>query len=277
LNTRLFKRSTRQLALTEEGRMFLDKTSAALDILDEALECLHEHRGQAEGIISIATATGIGKDHLLQRLLDFLDRHPLISLEVRFDDSRVDLIKDGYDLAVQFRVPLEQTYIARELCDLPLVLVASPGYLTRRGVPRSVAELAEHECITVRQNSGQIGSWIFQQSSQGDIAQDEVVTCFPTGRLLIAGEYDAVLDAALAGHGITATYGHSVLRYLKTGELKVVLPGYRVTGRGMESSQIYLCYPHREHLSYSVRTLIDYLVDSFRDFQVLDIREEWIA
>jgi DNA-binding transcriptional LysR family regulator len=280
LETRLFKRSTRQVSLTDEGRLFLKSVNAALDTLDEGMDRLHEHRHQPEGVISIATATAFGKDHLLRRLGGFLDHYPRIRLDVHFNDCRIDLIREGYDLSLQVRDPLEQTYIARALCELPLVLVASPEYLSRRGIPGSVADLKEHECITLRHASGRIAAWEFHRLVKDDkkgVSQEQVEPHQPDGRLLITGQYDAVLDSALAGLGITATYAESVLRYLKTGELKVLLPDYQVMGGGKESNQICLCYPHKEYLSYNVRTLIDYLVASFRDFPELKLRNEWIA
>lgn len=280
LDTRLFNRSTRQLSLTDEGRLFLEKVNSALDTLDEGVDRLHEHRRQPAGVISIATATAFGKDHLLARLADFLDRYPRIRLEMRFDDSRIDLIREGYDLSIQFRPPSEQTYIARALCELPMVLVGSPDYLARRGIPGTVAELKEHERVTLRQESGQIAAWQFHRLDRNPGKGDSRLRAerhLPEGRLLLAGQYDAVLDSALAGHGLTVTYADSVLRYLKTGELKILLPDYRITGGGLESTRIYLCYPHKEYLSYNTRTLIDFLVDSFRDFPGLNLRKEWVA
>lgn len=280
LDTRLFKRTTRQLSLTSEGRLFLDKVKAALAQLNQGMDMLREGRHEPAGLVRVLTNAAFGKDHLLPRMAAFLERYPKVDLDIRFDDSQLDLIKEGYDMAIQVRDATEKSYISRRLCDLPLVLVASPAYLARRGIPRSVEDLRRHECITVRLTSGQNAAWEFRRlapTGRRGTTKMERDHYQPKGRLIVVGQYDAVLDAALAGLGPTVVFAHSVLRYLRSGELKVLLPDYRIKGGGTENTQIYLCYPHREYLPFNVRVLVEYLVESFRDYPEPRLDPAWFA
>lgn len=261
LDTRLFRRTTRRIALTEEGRLYLTRVTSALAELDRAEDLLKESRQEPSGVIRVLTNAAVGKHYLLPIVAPFLGRYPKIDLELRFDDGQYDLVKEGFDFSLQLAPAREISQVCRHLMDLDLelVLVASPRYLASHGVPRTPADLARHRCINVLRHSGHDGIWEFSGEA---CSEPEVV--HPQGRLLVAGQYDAVLDAALQGLGVTVVFANSALPYLRAGELRILLPEYDVKGGGLENQSLHVRYPHRRFMRFAVRLLLDYLVEHFR-------------
>lgn len=259
LDSRLFRRTTRSIALTDAGRIYLSKVSAALAELEHAEDLLKEARQEPAGVIRALTSAAVGKDYLMPILGPFLERYPKIDLELRFDDGQHDLIKEGFDFALQLSPSREASQICRHLLDLELVLVASTAYLARNGVPATPNDLAAHQCINIFQHSGHAGIWEFTGDKQ---KKPNIV--HPKGRLLVAGQYDAVINAAIMGMGITVVFARSALPYLKSGQLKIILPGYRIRGGVLENQSLHLRYPHRSYMPFSVRIMLDYLIEHFR-------------
>ena len=278
LTTRLFTRSTRQLALTAEGRLFLDKVEAALTQVDEGIDLLREARTEPAGTLRLWTSVAIGKDHVLPMLASFLERWPKVSIDLRCDDHLPNLIATGYDLAVHHASLSKGTNVIKRLAELPLVLVASPAYLARHGIPKTPDELADHQCVATRSSAVPVARWEFRRrSARGGRASSVIVQ--PRGRITIAEQYDAVMDAALCGLGVTAVFAHSALRHLESGRLQVVLPDWQPhAGATLETDQVYLWYPHRTYVSYNVRALVDFLTVQFRDHArlAIDLRR-WAA
>jgi LysR family transcriptional activator of dmlA len=271
LDTRLLNRTTRQVSLTNHGRLFVEKATAALNQLDQAVDLLRESRNEPAGLVRIATNVAIGKEYILPLLADFMNQYPKVSLEMRFDDRAPDLVREGFDLGIQHWETGEKSFVARHLGDFPMILVASPAYLERKGIPRTPQDLAQHEAVSIKLNSGQLATWEFrldrakQGNDAGETGKDEVHVHRPKARLLITEQYDAVVNGVLLGLGVTVVFAHCVLRYLRTNELKVLLPDYDIKGAGVENNRVFLRYPHREHLPYSVRVLVDFLSDHFRN------------
>ena len=280
LDARLFNRTTRQLSLTNQGRLFLEKAQHALAELAEAVDQLHESRQEAAGLIRIASNVAIGKEYILPLLADFMARHPKVSVEIKFDDGIADLVREGYDIGIQHIEISEQSYISRPLGQFPMILVASPGYLARKGIPRTPADLSAHDAVSVRQNSGQNAAWEFSRVAEGmrkpRSVQPKPFLHVPAARLLVAEQYDAVINGALLGMGITVVFAQTVLPHLRRGELKVLLPDFEVSGVGIENNRLFLRYPHREYQPYSVRLLVDMLVEHFRNKDSLKFdRHAW--
>lgn len=267
LDVRLFERSTRRVSLTVEGRLFLEQVAPALERINHGADLLREAQREPAGTVRLWTNAAIGKDHVLPLLPAFLQRYPRLDAELRFDDQAPDLVMEGYDLAIQHSRSGGAGDILRRLAELPLVLVASPAYLARRGTPQHPQDLAAHECVLLRLFSGEPTVWTLHRTHAGSGEPPIPVT--PGGRVVVAGQYDAVLTAALAGLGITVVFRHSVLPYLHRGELQLLLPEWRIKGGTQESNEIYLRYPHREYVPYKVRVLIDCLVQHFEQLEVL--------
>jgi DNA-binding transcriptional LysR family regulator len=259
LDARLFNRSTRQLQLTSEGQLFFERLSGALEGIDIAVESLHEARHTPSGLVRVSTIVSFGKYFVLPLVRDFQERYPHVELEFQFDDGTPDLIQGRFDVAIR-RGPLrEGGSIARLLCSLPLVLVASPAYLAQRGIPRKPSDLTHHECVSIRFPSGRRAKWVL--SARNAAKREEDYVHHPNGRLVVSEQpADILVDAALMGAGVTAIAACFALPWLRSGELKLLLPDYRLE----RDSEVFVQYPHREHLPLKVRVFSEFLIERLR-------------
>ncbi|MBV8047562.1 MAG: LysR family transcriptional regulator, partial [Paludibacterium sp.] len=162
LGVRLINRTTRQLKLTEEGQAFLKQARIALDALDAAVDAVAAKRVEISGQVRISTSAGFGRDHLMPALPRLMARYPALSVEIDFDDRLIDLVGDGYDLALRGGQIADSALVARPVCHLSMVLVASPDYLARHGVPRAPQDLQTHRLIVRRFLGGKAAPWHFR-------------------------------------------------------------------------------------------------------------------
>ena len=255
LNTRLFNRTTRQLHLTDAGRRFMQRAAAAIGELDRGVEELAAAQNRAAGLLRISTITSFGKRHVIPLLPAFLARHPDVDVEVSFDEGKADLVAHGFDVGIRRGQSGDASYVSRSLCTLPLVVVASPAYLAGRGVPACPEDLRRHDCIGVRLPSGMTPKWEFGAEAGASFVFE------PHCRLVVSAQLDAVVDAALAGLGVTTLIADTVLSHLQRGDLKLLLADWPVRG----DTEIFLQYPHRDYLAFRVRVMVDYLVAHFQD------------
>ena len=242
IGIRLFNRNTRQLQLTTEGQQFFERLGTALDAIDSAVESLNETRQSPAGLVRLSITASFGKAFVLPLVQEFFTRYPHVKLEIQFDDGTPNFIQQRFDVAIR-RGPLrEGGSVARPLCTIPLLLVASPDYLASRGVPRKPEDLANHECVSIRFPSGRPAKWTFVPRKKGAGSPDSY-THHPQGRLVVSDHpAEALVDAALMGVGVTAIAACFVMPLLRNGELRLLLPDYRLE-RDLE---IFIQYPHRE-------------------------------
>jgi DNA-binding transcriptional LysR family regulator len=144
LGVRLMNRTTRTLKLTEEGEAFLRQARIALEALDLAADAVLSHRAAPAGRVRISTSVGFGRQQLAPALPGLLAKYPGLAVEVDFDDRVIDLVHDGYDLAIRIGRLDDSALIARKLGEVRLLLVAAPAYLAARGAPASLDDLANH-------------------------------------------------------------------------------------------------------------------------------------
>lgn len=272
LDARLFQRSTRQLQLTTEGQLFFERLSGALEGIDAAVESLSEARHTPSGLVRVATIVSFGKHFVLPLVRDFHVRYPHVELELQFDDGTPDLIQGRFDLAIR-RGPLrEGRSVARQLCLLPLILVASPDYLAQRGIPKRPSDLIDHECVSIRFPSGRRAKWLFTARGADRRVSDHVH--YPKGRLVVSEHpADTLVDAALMGAGVTAIAASFALPWLRSGELKLLLPDYRLE----RDSEVFIQYPHREHLPLKVQVFSEFLIERLRSDERLLCRPETLV
>ncbi|CAN5177535.1 LysR family transcriptional regulator [soil metagenome] len=248
IGTRLFNRTTRSLILTEEGAAFLIEAKLALERLDAAVENITSSRQQPAGLVRVSSGINFGRRFLLPLLPKFSEKFPKIRLEICFDDRKVDLIREGFDLAVRGGVIGDSSLITRKLCALTSVLVASPDYLARAGVPAHPRELEQHRLIQMRFLSGQTSSWEFK------VGREHVVI-EPKGDLALS-DAESVCEMAVLGMGIAQVGLFHAIRALREGKLKLLLLDYHIAG----NRQMVLQYPHREHLAPRVRAFAEYVL-----------------
>lgn len=274
LKLRLLNRTTRKVHLTAEGAELLEKIESHLAGIKIAIDDLKTDKDQPSGKIKLSIGATFGRYTLMPALVEYTKRYPLVDLHLYLQDLPGDLVDQGFDLGVHTGLVSESSYVSRVLCKYPLILVASPDYLERFGVPQTPYDLAKHECIAVLADSGKPFEWIISRVPYGkrrSKSMRENAVIVPHGRLSIGMQRDANISAALLGAGITLTSLPAALQFLRNQRLKLLLGSYRVTMPSPYDS-INIFYPHREYLPLKVRTLIDFLVDWTKSHQ-LDVED----
>jgi len=251
LGVRLLHRSTRRLAPTAEGALFLDKARAALRGLDEAVAEVSMAASAPAGRVRISVGVAFGRRWVLPALPALAARHPALTVEVDLDNRPVDLVAGGFDIGIRGGFIEDSSLVARRVCALPVVLLASPGYLRRAGVPATVAQLDGHRCVATRFANGTMSTWRFGSGKRA-------VEITPAATLLTS-DPEALLDLALADAGIAQVGLHHALPYLRSGRLKLLLQGLHDPG----PREVVLHYPHRLYLAPRVRVVVDGLLAHF--------------
>lgn len=251
LGVRLVQRTTRSLSLTEAGAAFYARASQILaDLLDAEAE-VQKATAQPRGNLRITASLLFGQMYIAPVLDEILALYPELSIDLTLTNRFVDIIDEGIDLAIRIGALSDSRLIARRLCANKRVLVASPQYLERRGVPKHPDDLAAHD-IVIYTGFARPREWKL-------IGPDGPVSVALSGR--IATNNIAVLgDSAKMGLGITVGPTMSVNQELVKGELVRVLPDYE-----FEQSAIFAVYPSARQLSTKVRAVVDFLVGKFVD------------
>ena len=250
LGVRLFVRTTRQIRLTEEGRIYFEQSRRALAQFVEAERQISGQRAAPSGLLRISLPTPYAHYRVLPILPAFRAQYPDVEVDVHISNHNVDFADDTYDLSVRGRAPDDSNLIARKLEDAEMVVVAAPGYLRRAGTPRKLEDLQQHECIQFDvPSSGRKLPWVFQVNGEET-------------DLLTSGTYGTSEDAlggatlARAGAGLFQTYRFVVEQDLRDGTLVEVLQDY-----GGSTRPFVLLYPSARHVTRRVRVFVDFLVE----------------
>lgn len=253
MDCRLFNRTTRRFNLTAEGLLALEEVAAGMERLRNARNLLHEQRQHVSGTLRVLLPNAFSKHYMMPFLSEFLEMHPALNLDMHIDDFGYDLLAGGFEVVVQHGpVPLNG-YISRHLGVMDIVLVASPSYLGRHGVPRTVEELDHHHRLLLRRDKGGAPFiWSLQK-----LGADKPVVHRPEGQCFVNNQLDAIIHGALCGVGIAPSDVRAVHRYLLSGDLKIILPDYRL----IDAGGVYMLYPHRDHVPLKARVFMDFLVN----------------
>ncbi|RPH67212.1 MAG: LysR family transcriptional regulator [Burkholderiales bacterium] len=247
LGVRLMNRTTRRLSLTEDGSVFLERCRGLLAEVDEAEAEITARSGAASGLLRVNAPVTFGVRHLAPLWGEFMAAYPKVTLEVTLADRIVDLVDEGYDLAVRIATLPSSRLVSRRLSTTRMVLCASPRYLQEHGTPRRPAELAGHEVISYTYWSTR-DEWHFD-GPQGEIS-------VRTRPCLHTNSGDTCRAAALAHQGVILQPTFLVGEDLAAGTLVELMPEYRSIELG-----IYAVYPTRKHVSPKVRALIGFLAE----------------
>ena len=263
LGVRLFHRSTRSLTLTEAGEQFLAQVSSGLDSIQSAIANTSNVSGQPAGTLKVSMAMAFGRDHILPLLGEFLTLYPAIKPDWRFDNRQVDLIGEGFDVAIGGGVELAPGVVVRELAKIHLVLVASPAYLSTKFIPKNPADLDKFDAlIRYSQTTHRTTPWHLKS-----LAGDQVTIELPPRVTL--NDPEALCHAAMAGLGIAHVPMPHVLRHLESGALVRVLPNWYT-----ETGVISLYFAAKKLMPAKTRVFVDFIVDKFRGQQ---LAEKWSA
>lgn len=242
VGVRLLQRTTRQLSLTEAGQGFYERVVSILASVEDAEAWVASGSGQARGTLRVSAPTSFGRMHIAPHLKPFLDRNPLVTVDLTLSDAFVDVIAEGFDVAIRIADLGDSSLVAKRLAPNHRVLCATPDYLATRGEPATIADLGHHTLIA--HNSDH---WLLDGP--------EGAVTVPVGGPLRTNSSEVVREALLAGVGIALRSTWDIGPELKSGQLRRVLPGYSV-GRRVA---IHAVYPSRRHMEQKLRSFIDYL------------------
>ncbi|HEY9098013.1 MAG TPA: LysR family transcriptional regulator [Thiobacillus sp.] len=248
LGVSLLQRTTRKQNLTDSGRAFYERCVAILADLDEAESAVSQAHGALKGRLKLALPLSFGLLHLAPLIQEFMTLHPGVRFELDFNDRQIDLMQEGFDLAIRIATLADSSLIARRLTPIHHVLSASLDYLARQGTPRVAADLPHHACLAYS-NVRDPGLWTYH-GPDGKPGSVRV----PVRLASSSGEFN--MRAAIAGEGLLllpSFYCHEALR---NGQLVQVLADHT-----WPELSAYAVYPPTRYLSNRVRVLIDFLVE----------------
>ncbi|GAC1549164.1 MAG: LysR family transcriptional regulator [Beijerinckiaceae bacterium] len=249
LGTRLLVRSTRGLTPTEAGRAFAERAGRNLADLEEAQAAVSEGEREPSGLLRIAAPLSFGIMHLAPALAAFQERYPRIAIDVGFSDRFVDLIEDGFDLAVRIGVLKDSSLVGRRLSPIRALVAASPDYLEKHGRPETPPDLLRHRCLSYSGISAD-EQWRFRVGQRW-------VTIKPSGPFR-ADNGEVLRDAAAAGLGITALPSFILSPALEGGALEPLLTDFALPERGL-----YVLRHGGPEPPLRLRLLIDFLSERF--------------
>ncbi|HEX7986828.1 MAG TPA: LysR family transcriptional regulator [Duganella sp.] len=248
LGVQLMRRTTRRLSVTEAGTLYLEQARSAFGLIADAERAIQGQGGELSGTIRISAPTTYGHYRLPRLLRPFMDLHPKVMIELSISNRNVDLVEEGYDMAIRLGELADSGLAAKRLGDADVCLVASPDYLRRAGTPLGLDDLAAHACLPFTMPStGRLAPWLLR-------VDGKEVDWLAPARMRVADDVLGVVTMAQQGMGICQTYRFVADERLRSGQLVEVLPAF--SGRSRPFSLIYP--PHRR-MSAACRALIDSL------------------
>lgn len=249
LGVRLLNRTTRRLNVTEIGQAYYLRCRQLLDDMAELEAAVREQQEAPRGRLKVAAPTSFGETHLTRAVADYLQEWPNVTVELVLADRFINLVEEGFDLAVRIGRLADSTLIARRLAPMRIAACASPEYLDREGVPAHPTELVSRNCV-IDTNIQDPEHWVFKE-------KDDDFRVKVNGRFH-ANSAMAVREMLLAGEGIGVCPMYIVEEDVRAGRLQIVLQEYEALELG-----VFAVYPHSRHLAAKVRTFGDFLVQHF--------------
>lgn len=249
LGVRLLHRTTRQLTATPEGALLAEQSRSLVDDLEALLSDAGQAALKVTGTLRLTMPSSFGRQYISPILPAFLNRHPKLRLSVDLTDQTTDLVGSGFDLAIRIGELESPNLVARKLIGNRRVLCASPDYLNKFGTPRTVEDLAHHECLLLAGNRESYNVWSFYDERKG------VKSIRVNGRLH-CNQGELLRDAALAGHGIARHSVWHIYDDLRAGRLRIVLPNDQIPDTG-----IYVVMPQRRLVPARVRAFVDFVTE----------------
>jgi DNA-binding transcriptional LysR family regulator len=248
LGVRLVNRTTRSLHLTDEGAAYFETCHRVLADIAEADAAVSAGRAEPRGILRVALPASFGNQHVAPLVPRFAERYPAVQLALSLSDRNVNVVEEGFDLAIRIADLADSSLAARKLAPNRRVVCASPGYLQRYGTPLTPEDLAQHNCLA----TDFAMNWDYRapNGKRGSVRVSGRYTC---------DNWEVLREWALAGLGVALKSTWDVRRHLEDGSLVSLLPGYTFA----TDVAIYAVYPHRRHLPAKTRAFIEFLAESF--------------
>lgn len=250
LGARLLNRTTRRLSLTEAGANLYRRSAQALGEIDNAELEVTQYQTEPRGLVRVSAPMSFSLLHLSPLVGEFLERYPGVNVDLQLDDRRVDLVEDGFDVALRIGRLDSSNLIARRIAPIRQVLCASPAYLKTHAAPERPEDLFEHNCLTYTYLSTP-REWRFTDANGETIV-------VPIKGTLQSNSGIVLRDAAVANAGIAMLPTFYICEQLRSGQLQVLLPEFPVV-----ELSLYAVYAERRNLLPKVRAFIDFAVERF--------------
>ena len=245
LKTRLLQRTTRKIVPTEAGMLYYQRCQAILLDLSEADSSISNMATSLQGNLLISVPRDFGLLYISPNLPKFIELHPNLHVEIEFEDKRVDLVAEGYDLALRIGYMQDSSLVARKISSSPMHFVASPSYLEARGTPLTPDDLEYHQGLLYKSSLNQV-NWQSTKTNQ--------IQRYKIQSKVVSNNGMALLEMTKAGLGISNSPSFFVKDALASGELVEILSEYK-----QKPLDIYVVYPNRRHLPAKVRAFIEFL------------------
>lgn len=260
VGARLLQRTTRRLSVTEVGAAYYEKCQQILSEVEEAENLVSQLQGKPRGVLRINCNMTFGQLLLAKAIPEFMAAYPDIQFDVTLDDGEVDLIRDGFDLALRITHPNlpDSSLIAREIASIPMFICASPEYLAMHGSPEKPDDLNDHNCLVFMLASN-ANNWTLSNEEGSQTVQ-------------VSGDLKAnnslvVRQAVLAHHGLANLASFVIERFVEAGQIKVLFPGYEP-----ERLSLFAVYPDRKYMSPKVSLFIEF----FKDWLEENLQQEFM-
>ncbi len=241
LQARLLYRTTRRVSLTEAGQAFFARCQRLIEERDEAFLAVSDLHSAPTGLLRMTAAVAYGERFIVPLVNDFMARHPQLAVEIELTNRNLDLVQEGFDLAIRLGRLGDSSLVASRIAPRAMFLCAAPAYLERYGRPHTLSELGRHNCLI-----GTSDTWMFELEGREHLVK-------PTGNWR-CNSGQAVLDAALRGFGLCQLPDYYVLEPLRRGELVSLLEDKRPP-----NTAVWAVYPQRRFRLAKVRLLVEAL------------------
>ena len=251
LGVRLLNRTTRRLSLTEAGNDYYQRATQVLALVEEAEQAASHEAAEPRGTLRINASVAFGARHMGGLIGAYLRRHPQVRVDLTLNDRIVDLVEEGFDVAVRIARRIDPGLVARRIAPARTIACASPAYLRQSGAPKTPADLVRHNCLTYAYAGAQ-NEWRFTRGKREQTVK--------VGGTLHANNGDILSRAAADGLGVTVQPTFLIDGLLREKKLMRVLEGWEA-----DSLTIFAVYPSRQFLPAKVRSFIDFMLEHFGD------------
>lgn len=250
LGVQLLNRTTRRVSLTPEGEVYLEHARRILADIDDMERLVSNSLAAPKGLVRVNATLGFGRSHIAPLISGFAKKYPEVQVQLQLTVNPPALTEDAFDVCIRFGEPPDARVIAKRIAANRRLICASPAYLTQRGIPKTPHELAQHDCIGIRQGDEAYGIWHLTSGQKTETVKVRGSMSTNDGEIAVKW--------ALAGHGLLMRAEWDIAKYLHSGRLQQVLEGWQTP-----PADIYAVYPQRLQTAARVRAFVDYIVDAF--------------
>jgi len=249
LGSRLLNRTTRTISLTDAGRAYFERCSQIVIDAENAERSINQLQEKPSGLLRINAPGSFGSKYLLNILPQFMHRYPEVKLEVEFNDRLINVVEEGFDVVIRVGEIKDSNLVARKFTSSRAVVVASPDYIQRKGCPKQVEDLTQHDCIAYS---------LLPTPTQWSFYKNGVRSSVTVEPRAMCNSAEIEIAMVVQGIGVTRLPLFTCEKEVERGELKIILDDY-----DQIKYDVFAVYPHRQYLTAKVRAFVDFLVDEF--------------